>query len=71
MSVGRSPVRVTTHAIGSSGQLALEPALAPLGLAEDPAVALGPQRAGADQDGIDLLAQAVEHRAIAVVAERA
>ena len=47
------------------------PPLAPLSLAEHAAVAFGAKRPGAGEDGVDLLAQTMEHGAVAVVSEAA
>ena len=41
------------------------------GVADEPPVALGAERPGADQDRVDALAQAVEHLPVARVAEPA
>ena len=66
-----SPLRVTVTSSGSGLLPALDAPLPALGLAQHPPVVLGAQRAGADEHRVDLLAQAVEDRAVAVVAEPA
>ena len=71
MSRGTSPLRDdgADERLGARAPIdAPAPALL---LSEDPSVALGPQCARADENRVDVLAKAMEHRAVAVVAEAA
>ena len=70
MSVGMSPS--TEDAGERLGVEARGGAAVPaFGVADEPPVALGAERSGADQDRVDALAQAVEHLPVARVAEPA
>ena len=71
MSVGMSPLRlmIARQRLRAQARRGAPPAA--LGVAHQPPVALGAQRAGAGHDRVDVLAQAVEQLAVGVVAQPA